>query len=191
MIVTLIAALGLNRVIGDRGEIPWFIKEDMKFFRETTMGKPIIMGRKTFDSIGKPLDGRKNIVLTRDVTWKHPGVVVVHSVKQALKEAKGDECMVIGGAEIYELFMPDATRLILTEVDSLAPGDAHFPKIKSYNWDRRETARCFTQNGEPSYRRAIFTRREPLAIHPSPKWADARIKFPEPSGSDLTSYRSI
>lgn len=205
MKVTLVAAVAVNRVIGNRDELPWHIPEDMRFFRTATMGKAIIMGRKTFDSIGKALDGRKNIVLTRDVDWKHPGVTVVHTVQDALAEATtwipadpynpygaAHEAVVIGGAEIYTLFMPHATNLTLTEVHLNPVGDAFFPKLRLGEWDRVETARVFGTPTTPSYRRSVSRRRKltPIAVK-TLESPTGRIMFPPPKHTDATSYRNI
>ena len=128
MRLSLILAKSRNHVIGDKGQIPWRLPNDMKFFRRMTMGKPIIMGRKTFESIGKPLPGRQNIVITGDATYIAPdGVVVVTDLDSALWAAANvDEVMVIGGAQIYNLALPMADRVYLTEIDAEIEGDTKF-----------------------------------------------------------------
>ncbi len=128
MRLSLILAKSRNHVIGDKGQIPWRLPNDMKFFRRVTMGKPIIMGRKTFESIGKPLPGRQNIVITGDATYVAPdGVVVVTDLDSALWAAANvDEVMIIGGAQIYRLALPTADRIYLTEIDADIDGDTKF-----------------------------------------------------------------
>jgi dihydrofolate reductase len=138
--ISLIAAVARNGVIGKDLTLPWHYPEDLKFFRQTTQNKVIIMGRKTFASIkNAPLPNRTNIVLTRDTSYQAAGCRVVHSVDAALaaaREAKGDdqEVMIIGGADIYTLFLPLATRLYLTILNQDFAGDVFFPKISWESW---------------------------------------------------------
>lgn len=133
MKISVIAAVGENGVIGVKGKIPWQLPADLKRFKELTMGHPIIMGRKTYESIGKPLPGRINIVLTSDAGHKAPGCTVVHSFPDALRAAErslaGDsgEVFVIGGAAVYALALPHAEKMYLTEVKGTFKGDAFFP----------------------------------------------------------------
>ena len=133
MIVTLIAAMAENRVIGRAGSIPWDLPEDRRRFREITEGHPVVMGRKTFASIGSPLPGRTNIVLTRQVGWTAEGCVVVHDLPAALAAAAaapgGNEVFVIGGGELYRQALPLAERILLTRVPGEITGDAFFPEI--------------------------------------------------------------
>jgi len=126
--------MGLNRVIGIDNRLPWRLPAEMRNFRETTMGKPIIMGRKTHESIGRALPGRQNIVLTRNRTYESDGCMIVHSVQEALIVAEGREVMVIGGAQLYKLFLPLADRIYLTLVETEFEGDSFFPKIESRYW---------------------------------------------------------
>lgn len=133
--ITLIAALSRNRVIGRDGALPWRLPEDSRHFRRTTLGKPVIMGRGNCDSIGKPLDQRLNIVLTRQTDFAAEGFTVVHTVEEALEAAKGnDEIMIIGGEDIYALFLPLADRMILTFVDEEVEGDRFFPAYDPAEW---------------------------------------------------------
>lgn len=139
--LSLIVAVAENGVIGKDNDLPWKISSDLKYFKEKTMGKPIIMGRKTFQSIGRPLPGRPNIVITRDATFAPDGVITALSLEMALDVAKnlalakgGDEVMVIGGAQIYELCLPDADRVYLTRVHGDVEGDAAFPDLNSDDW---------------------------------------------------------
>jgi dihydrofolate reductase len=140
MQVSLIAAVARNGAIGKNMTLPWHYPEDLKFFRQTTQDKVVIMGRKTFLSLNnKPLPRRLNIVLTRDLTYDAPSCVIAHSVETALaiaREAKGDdqEVMIIGGADIYTLFLPYADRLYLTIIDQNFEGDVFFPTIEWAAW---------------------------------------------------------
>lgn len=134
--VVLVAAVAQNGVIGANNRLLWRLKSDMKHFRALTMGKALIMGRKTFESIGKPLPGRHTIVLTRDPAFAVEGVARAGSVEEALElgtriaQSTGtSEIMVAGGGEVYALFMPRADRLELTEVALFPEGDAHFPAV--------------------------------------------------------------
>nr|AIA16071.1 Dihydrofolate reductase [uncultured bacterium] len=134
--ISMIAALSKNNVIGDSGHIPWYISEELKRFRKITTGHPIIMGRKTHQSIGKILPDRTNIIITRDLDFAIPGGVVVHSLEEALTEAAGspgaEEIMVIGGGEIYRQVLPQADRLYLTVVDAEMEGDVYFPDYSEF-----------------------------------------------------------
>jgi dihydrofolate reductase len=134
-LVSLIVAMARNGVIGRDNALPWHLSEDLRRFKAATLGKPILMGRKTFESIGHALPGRTNLVLTRDRAWSAPGAVVVHSVEAALVAA-GDaaELVVIGGAEIYRLVMPFARRIYLTHVQADVPGDTYFPDFDPTQW---------------------------------------------------------
>jgi dihydrofolate reductase len=125
--IAFVVAIDRNMVIGKDGALPWRLPDDLKHVRELTIGKPLIMGRRTYDSIGRPLPGRTNIVLTRDPAFHPEGVKVARSKEEALALA-GDvpEVIVFGGAEIYRLFLPEADRLYLTEVDAAVTGDARF-----------------------------------------------------------------
>jgi len=139
--LSLIVAVAENGVIGKDNDLPWKISSDLKYFKEKTMGKPIIMGRKTFQSIGRPLPGRPNIVITRDASFAPEGVITALSLEMALDVGKnlalakgGDEVMVIGGAQIYELCLPDADRVYLTRVHGDVEGDATFPELNRDDW---------------------------------------------------------
>ena len=141
MKLSLVWAMAQNRVIGRNNSLPWYLPEDLKYFRRITMGKPVIMGRKTFESIGKPLPGRTNIVITHNPKFQAEGVNCVHSIEAALglceslAEIDGtDEAMVIGGAEIYSLALPMADRLYLTQVHADVEGDAFFPELDYSHW---------------------------------------------------------
>jgi dihydrofolate reductase len=139
--ISLVLAMASNGVIGASGAIPWRIPEDMKHFKAVTMGKPIIMGRKTWDSFPKkPLPGRANIVITRDPNWRGEGAVTVHSLDEAIGCAgDAEEIAVIGGAEIYKLSLPRADLIHLTEVHGDFAGDTHMPPFEPSSW--HETTR--------------------------------------------------
>lgn len=138
--VSLIAAVARNGVIGSGQQMPWHIPEDFAFFKRTTMGHPLVMGRRTFDSIGRVLPGRRTIVITRQADWTHADVETVHSLVEALSLAgPADEVFVAGGGEVYAEAMPYAHRLLVTEVSDDPEGDVHFPAIDPGVW--RETSR--------------------------------------------------
>jgi dihydrofolate reductase len=134
--LTLVAAYADNRVIGDRGRIPWHLPEDFAHFKALTMGGTLVMGRATYDSIGRPLPGRTTVVLTRDPTWSADGVVVAHSLGHALELAAGlpGETYVVGGTQVYEQALPLATHQVLTEVHLTPEGDAHYPAFDDDAW---------------------------------------------------------
>lgn len=135
--VSIIAAVASNGVIGRDGGLPWRLPADMRFFKRTTMGHHLVMGRKTWESIGRPLPGRTMVVLTRDRSAAIPGVAVVHALSEAIERARaaGDaEVFVIGGAEVYARALPRADRLLLTRVDAAVPGDVYFPEYDEDRW---------------------------------------------------------
>ena len=129
MRVSLIVAASANHVIGVRGELPWRLPDDFRYFKRTTLGKPVLMGRRTWESIGRPLPGRQNIVITRKSGFAAPGAIVAASPEEAL-ELAGDvaEVMVIGGGQIYKAFMERAERIYLTRVHTDVDGDTFFPE---------------------------------------------------------------
>jgi dihydrofolate reductase len=134
--LTLVAAYADNRVIGDRGRIPWRISEDFAHFKSLTMGGVLVMGRATYDSIGRALPGRATIVVTRNRDWSADGVLVAHSLADALALAaeQPGETYVVGGTQIYEQALPLATHQVLTEVHRSPDGDAHYPEFESAEW---------------------------------------------------------
>ncbi len=138
--LTMIAAVGSNGCIGVDGDLPWRLSEDLKHFRRNTVGHAVIMGRRTWDSIGRPLPKRRNIVVTRQLALRIEGAEVVHSLEEALQLAyEGDEDpRIIGGATLYAEALPLATRLLLTEVDQAPEGDTFFPDLGP---DWQQTAR--------------------------------------------------
>lgn len=137
MRLSLIAAIDEGHLIGAEGGLPWHLPADMKHFREITMGKPVIMGRTTWESLGKPLEGRTNIVVTRNRGYQAEGCIVVHSVDEAIEAARqtgADEAFVIGGGQLYEQTIEQADRLYLTLIRAHLVGDVHFPDYTQYEW---------------------------------------------------------
>lgn len=133
--ISLIVAASTNNVIGAKGNLPWRLSADLKRFKALTMGKPIVMGRKTYESIGRPLPGRQNIVVTRNPGFVAEGCDVVSSMDAAIEVAgDAEEIMVIGGSHIYEAFLPRADRIYLTRVQAELEGDAYLPAIDNDKW---------------------------------------------------------
>ncbi len=155
MKLSIIVAAARNGVIGRNNQLPWRLPQDLQYFKATTMGKPVIMGRKTYESIGKPLPGRLNIVITRQTTWVGAeGVIVVGGVNEAIDIAQKalaelvnppEEAMVIGGAEIYRETLPRADRIYLTKIESDVDGDASFPSLEQKDWQLVSTTEGDTQ----------------------------------------------
>lgn len=157
MRIALMVAMARNRVIGRNNRLPWYLPEELQYFKQATMGKPIIMGRRTHESIGRPLPGRSNIVVTRDTAWSGEGVCVVHSLEAALEQAQqqglidgAEEAVVIGGAQIYAEALPVADRLYLTEVHAEVDGDTFFPEVDLSRWE--EVSRVDHAGGEEANR---------------------------------------
>ncbi len=137
--ITLIAAVGTNRVIGRGGAMPWHLAEDLAHFKTTTMGHPLVMGRATFEAIGRPLPGRRTIVITRAREWRHADVEVAHSFPDALALAgPADELFVAGGGQVYAEALPWAHRMVLTEVAQAPDGDTVFPEWDTRHWQEVE-----------------------------------------------------
>ena len=153
--ISMIAAMGKNRVIGKDNKMPWHLPADLQWFKSTTMNSPIVMGRKTYESIGRPLPGRLNIVLSRDPELTIEGCEVVNSAEQAIQLAQADiaksnqdadnkdpdsqtkakEIFITGGAYLYELFLPKAKRLYLTLIDEVFEGDTYFADYEAFDWE--------------------------------------------------------
>lgn len=133
--ISLIAALARNRVIGAGNRMPWHLPEDLRFFKATTLGHPVIMGRKTYASIGRALPGRRNVVVSRQANLQIDGVEIAHSLEAAVALcAEATEVFVIGGGELYALALPLATRMVLTEIDTELAGDTYFPAWDPTQW---------------------------------------------------------
>ena len=138
MRITLVVAAAENGVIGRSGTLPWHLPADLRHFKSVTMGKPVVMGRKTWESIGRPLPGRTNIVLTGQLGYEASGAVVAHSFEEALAaaaERDADEVMVIGGAAVYAAALPRADRILLTRVHAVVDGDVFFPTMADEEWE--------------------------------------------------------
>jgi len=139
---SLVVAMAANRVIGRDNALPWRLPADLAHFKQVTMGHPIVMGRRTYQSIGKPLPGRKNIVVTRDRAFQAPGCTVVPSLDAAWKAAgDAEEVCVIGGTSLFEETLPIADVIHLTEVEAEVPGDTYFPEFDRSQWREKEIAR--------------------------------------------------
>ena len=145
MIISLLVATDENNVIGKDNKLPWHLPNDLKYFKNQTWGMPILMGRKTFESIGKPLPGRNSIVITRSADWQHEGVDVVHSIEDAIGKAKelgAKEIFVIGGAEIFESSFEKANRIYLTRIHHVFDGDVYFPLVTNDKWSLVKSFFC-------------------------------------------------
>lgn len=132
--ISLIFAMGRNNALGYENKMPWHIPADFTYFKRVTMGQPVIMGRKTFESIGNPLSGRINIVITRSTSFSHNGCIVVDSVAKAKELVKDKDSFIIGGAEVYSAFLPTADKLYITEIDNDFEADTFFPEIDYSKW---------------------------------------------------------
>ncbi|HET7897768.1 MAG TPA: dihydrofolate reductase [Flavisolibacter sp.] len=167
MIVSLLLAASENNVIGKDNQLPWHLPEDLKFFKNLTWGLPILMGRKTFDSIGKPLPGRKSIVITRDKEWKHEGVATVHSIEEAIASAESfgaKEIFVIGGAEIFKTSLPIANRIYLTRIHHRFDGDVFFPEISTNEWNLVSNRYCAAEGKNTiNHTYQVWERKMPVA----------------------------
>jgi dihydrofolate reductase len=163
----LIAAVADNGVIGRGGGLPWRLKSDLRYFRAATTGKPVVMGRKTYLSIGRPLDGRTNIVISRNPDFAAPGIIVTASIKSALATARGDAwrrgadaIAVIGGADLYRETMAYADRLVITQVHLAPQGDTAFPTIDQSLWREIERSEHAAGEGDDAgYSRLVYQRR--------------------------------
>jgi dihydrofolate reductase len=162
--VVLVVARARNGVIGNAGALPWHLPADLKHFKALTVGKPVVMGRKTFESIGKPLPGRHNIVLTRQAGWRADGISVVPNMAEALA-ATGMEVrtfgaiMIIGGAEIYAQALPFATRIELTEIDAEPQGDTLLPAFAQAHWHEVARTAYAAEGDRPGYAFVTLVRR--------------------------------
>lgn len=166
MKLAIIVAAAQNGTIGRNNQLPWHLPQDLKYFKSVTLGKPVIMGRKTYESIGRPLPGRTNIVITRQPDWQPgAGVVVVASLEQAIEAAEAvtagvpdAEAMIIGGAEIYRLALTRAARVYLTQIEADIDGDATFPPLPATLWELT-SAEAGDPAAELPHRFCVYERR--------------------------------
>ena len=152
--------MGRNRVIGAKGKIPWHLPDELKLFRKLTMGHPMIMGRKTWESIGRPLPGRTTIVVTRRSDYRAPGAIVAHSLDEAIAACRGkSEIFVIGGAGIFAEALPRADRIYLTTVDAAPAGDTRMPEFDRSEWREVSAQSHAADERHPhAYRHAVYER---------------------------------
>jgi dihydrofolate reductase len=150
--ITIIAAMARNRAIGLAGAMPWRLPGELRHFKETTMGKPIVMGRKTWESIGRALSGRQNIVVTRNRDYRAENCLVVQSLPLAIEGAEGGEIMVIGGGQLYRQALPVADRMVLTLVDCAPAADTWFPEWNESEWTEiSRRSQAVDENNELAY----------------------------------------
>jgi len=147
--ITLVAAMGKNREIGLDGEMPWHLPAELQHFKRVTMGKAIVMGRKTWQAIGRPLPGRQNIIITRNPKFEAEGGEVVGSLEEALARSNSTEVMVIGGGQLYELALPMAQRMILTRIDIEPQADTWFPAWDEAEWRVSDTQEFEADESNP------------------------------------------
>lgn len=161
MRLSIITAMAANRVIGVENRLPWNLPEDLQHFKALTMGHHIVMGRKTYDSIGKPLPGRTTIIVTRNMDYAVPGCIAVNSIDAALTVSHGDsEVFFVGGAELYAQALPIADRIYLTEIKRDFPGDAHFPQFDLAQWHETSRDKRSTTGSEPyEYHFVVYDRK--------------------------------
>lgn len=161
--ISLLVAMDKNRLIGKDNQLPWHLPADLAYFKKVTMGHPIIMGRKTFESIGRPLPGRTNIILTRNQNYEIEGCEVMRSIDDVKKmdEKMNEELFVIGGAEIFKEVLPFADRLYITKIEEVFEGDAFFPEINDNEWEEISVTQGVTDEKNP-YRYAyhVYGRRK-------------------------------
>ncbi len=151
MSISMIAAVGKNLELGKNNDLIWHFKEDMKFFKETTMGHPVIMGRKTFESLPKALPGRRNIVISSNPYYKADGAEIVTSINEALEIAKKEDVFIIGGGRIYKEFLPYADNLYLTEINAVCnDADTYFPRFNKSDYIK-EIVNYYEVNGTEFY----------------------------------------
>lgn len=162
MRLSIIAACARNRVIGKHGTMPWHLPAELAHFKQLTMGKPIIMGRRTIESIGRILPGRRNIVITRDPEYRLPGAVVVHTIDDAIAAASdAEEAMIIGGGHLYRQLLEQASRLYLTQIEADTEGDTFFPEWEENEWVlKKKTYRSSDERNEYAMSFLILDRKE-------------------------------
>lgn len=168
--ISVIAAMAANRVIGQNNRLPWHLPEDLQHFKALTMGHHIVMGRKTYASIGKPLPGRTTVIVTRNMDYAVPGSIAVNSIDAAVAACHGDsEIFFVGGAEIYAQALPIADRLYLTEIKRDFPGDAFFPAFDPADWREVSREKHVSRDEPPfEYHFVIYDRKRQDAKDPQP-----------------------
>lgn len=150
MRISAICAMSENRVIGKNNQLPWHLPADLARFKKITWGHPILMGRKTHESIGRPLPGRSNVIITRNKEYKASGCIIVHSIQQAFEATKeSDEIFIIGGALLYQETLPFIQRLYITQIHQQIEGDAFFPELKKEEWQEVERVDYDADINEP------------------------------------------
>lgn len=160
MTISLIVAMGENHVIGKNGDLPWHISEDLKWFKKNTVGKPIIMGRKTFDTLKKPLPGRYNIVITSDQNYEVDGATVTHSLDEALEAAgEVEEIMICGGSSVYKQALPLVDKMYITLIYHDFEGDTFFPEYDNNQWKEVERLDRYQEHDEYDYSFLIYERK--------------------------------
>jgi dihydrofolate reductase len=163
MSLSIIAAMDKNQLIGNQGAIPWKLPADLQHFKQITMGSPIIMGRKTFESLARPLPGRTNIIMTKNKNYSADGCLIVHSAAEIFKKFlnKEEEAFIIGGEEIYKTFLPYSNKLYLTMIDNEFSGDTYFPEINWQNWLKLAEEKGTTDSNNPySYSYHVYQRKQ-------------------------------
>ncbi|TDO73403.1 dihydrofolate reductase [Halanaerobium saccharolyticum] len=166
MSLSIIAAMDKNQLIGKQGKMPWNLPADLKYFKNTTIGAPVIMGRKTFESIGFPLPGRRNIILTRNKDYAAEGCEIFHSQEEILDEflEKDKEAFIIGGAEIYKQFLAYSDKLYLTIIEHQFSGDTYFPEIDWQKWDKISEKKGTTDSNNPyTYSHHVYQRKNKIS----------------------------
>ncbi|MFM2486739.1 type 3 dihydrofolate reductase [Celerinatantimonas yamalensis] len=152
MFISMIAAMAKNRVIGRDNQMPWHLPADLQHFKQTTLGKPILMGRRTYESIGRALPGRRNYVLTRDSHWQAADVTTVGQLQQAIaieQQHGSSELVIIGGGQLYQRYLPQVKRLYLTLIDLDVDGDTHFPDYQSGDWSISTQTQYYADERNP------------------------------------------
>ncbi|ADQ14665.1 dihydrofolate reductase [Halanaerobium hydrogeniformans] len=163
MSLSIIAAMDQNQLIGQNGKLPWKLPADLRYFKQTTMGSAIIMGRKTFESIGSPLAGRKNIILSKNKNYSAEGCEIIHSKKEILNRflVQKKEAFIIGGLKIFQLFLPYCDKLYLTIIEHEFSGDTYFPEIDFDNWIKIQVKKGVTDCENPyEYYHNIYLRKK-------------------------------
>ncbi|NDI35397.1 dihydrofolate reductase [Chengkuizengella sediminis] len=147
--LSIIFAMDQNRLIGKDNKLPWYLPGDLAFFKKTTLQHPVLMGRKTYESIGRPLPKRKNIILTQNKNYKAEGCIVVNTIEDALGQCNDEENFVIGGSEIYKLLLPYVNKLYVTQIEHVFDGDSYFPEIDEKIWEQTNKVKGIKDEKNP------------------------------------------